>query len=177
MVMPALIAVAVLYITLDLYRIPLDQSYHSIAALVGLLSLLLPRPARTFQSELTSNSIPIALGVVVSWMVLLGALLAIGYATKFSEHYSRRTVLTWALLGSACIVVTTLALQEAMRRLLRDPANARKTVLAGCTESSLALTQRLGRSADFGMSRIHTSIRRCIPWVRAACHLLRPRAL
>ena len=94
MVVPALIAVALLYATLDLYHIPVDQSYHSMAALVALLSLLLPRPSRTLQNELSSNSVPIALGVVVRWMVLLGALLAIGYATKFSAHYSRRAVLT-----------------------------------------------------------------------------------
>ena len=36
MVVPALIAVALLYITLDLYRIPFDQNYHSMAALVAL---------------------------------------------------------------------------------------------------------------------------------------------
>jgi len=154
MVVPALIAVALLYATLDLYHIPVDQSYHSMAALVALLSLLLPRPSRTLQNELSSNSVPIALGVVVRWMVLLGALLAIGYATKFSAYYSRRAVLTWAVLGPACIVAATLALQEIMRRFLRDPANARNTVLAGCTESSLALAKRLRRSADFGM-RVH----------------------
>jgi putative colanic acid biosynthesis UDP-glucose lipid carrier transferase len=154
MVVPALIAVALLYATLDAYHIPVDQSYHSMAALVGLLSLLLPRPARTLHNELSSNSVPIALGVVVRWMVLLGALLAIGYATKFSAHYSRRAVLTWAVLGPACIVAAMLVLQELMRRFLRDPANARNTVLAGCTDSSLALAKRLQHSADFGM-RVH----------------------
>jgi putative colanic acid biosynthesis UDP-glucose lipid carrier transferase len=78
-------------------------------------------------------------------------LLAIGYATKFSAHYSRRAVLTWAVLGPAAIVIATLALQELMRRLLRDPANARKTVFAGCTESSLTLAKRLRHAADLGM--------------------------
>jgi putative colanic acid biosynthesis UDP-glucose lipid carrier transferase len=94
------------------------------------------------------------MGVVVRWMVLLAALLAIGYATKFSAHYSRRAVLTWAVLGPAFIVIATLALQEVMRRFLRDPANARETVLAGCTESSLALARRLRHSPDFGM-KVH----------------------
>jgi putative colanic acid biosysnthesis UDP-glucose lipid carrier transferase len=152
MVVPALIAVASLYIVLGLYHVEIDQSYHSMAALVGLFALLLPRPPRTLQSQLMSNSLPIAIGVVARWMVLLGALLAIAYATKFSAHYSRRAVLTWAVLGPALIVAATLALHEIMRRYLRDPANARKTVLAGCTESSLALAKRLSRSAEFGMA-------------------------
>jgi putative colanic acid biosynthesis UDP-glucose lipid carrier transferase len=154
MALPALIAVALLYIILDLYHIPPDQSYHSMAALVALLALLLPRPPRTLQHQLASNSLPIALGVVVRWMVLLAALLAIGYATKFSAHYARRVVLTWAVLGPAFIVLATLALQEVLRRILRDPANARRTVFAGCTESSLALARRLKGSVDFDM-RVH----------------------
>jgi putative colanic acid biosysnthesis UDP-glucose lipid carrier transferase len=151
MIAPALIAVVSFYLMLDVYDIPADQSYHSMAALVGLLALLLPRPPRTLQTQLLSNSLPIAMGVVMRWMVLLAALLAIGYATKFSEHYSRRAVFTWALLAPAAIVVTTLALQEVMRRFLRDPSNARKTVLAGCTESSLTLAKRLRNSSGLGM--------------------------
>ena len=151
MIVPALIAVVLLYTILELYHIPVDQSYSSMAALVALLALLLPRPPRTLQNQLASKSVPIAIGVVVRWMVLLAALLAIGYATKFSAHYSRRVVLTWAVLGPAFIVIATLALQEVMRRFLRDPANARETVLAGCTESSLALARRLRHSPDFGM--------------------------
>jgi putative colanic acid biosynthesis UDP-glucose lipid carrier transferase len=151
MIVPAFIAVATLYIVLELYGIAPDQSYHSMAALVGLLALLLPRPARTLQSQMLSNSLPIAMGVVARWMVLLCALLAIGYATKFSAHYSRRAVLTWAAVGPALIVVATLALQEIMRLHLRDPSNARKTVLAGCTDSSLELAKRLRNSSDLGM--------------------------
>src|ERR1700733_1168835 len=152
MVAPAIIAVASLYAVLHAYGVRVDQSYHSMAALVGLLTLLLPRPPRTLQSQLLSNSLPMALGVMARWIAMLCALLAIGYATKFSAHYSRRAVFTWAVLGPALIVLTTLVLQELMRRYLRDPSNARKAVLAGCTESSLALVKRLRQSAEFGLT-------------------------
>jgi putative colanic acid biosynthesis UDP-glucose lipid carrier transferase len=152
MLAPAMVAVASLYLVLGAYGAGLDQRYHAMAAVVGLLALLLPRPPRTLQGQLLSSSIPIAIGVVARWMVLLGALLAIGYATKFSAHYSRRAVFTWALVSPALIVAVTLALHELMRRYLRDPANARKTVLAGCTESSLTLARRLKQSAEFGMT-------------------------
>ncbi len=122
------------------------------AIVVGLLALLLlPRFPRTFQSQLHSTAMPIVLGVLGRWMALLVALLVIGYATKFSEHYSRRAMLTWAVIGPALIVVATLALHEIMRRYLLHPANARKTVLAGCTESSIALATRLSHCSEFGM--------------------------
>jgi putative colanic acid biosysnthesis UDP-glucose lipid carrier transferase len=150
-VAPAVIAAGSLYTVLALYGVSPDQRYHSMAILVALLALLLPRPPRTFQSQLHSTAVPIAMGVVVRWMALLAVLLVIGYATKFSAHYSRRAMATWALLAPTLIVVVTLALHEIMRRFLLDPANARKTVLAGCTESSLALAKRLSRASEFGM--------------------------
>jgi putative colanic acid biosysnthesis UDP-glucose lipid carrier transferase len=151
MVAPAMMAVACLYVVLGVYGADIDQRYHSMAVVVGLLALLLPRPPRTLQGQLLSSSIPIAIGVVARWMVLLGALAALGYATKFSAHYSRRALFTWAVFAPAVIVAVTLALHELMRKYLRDPSNARKTVLAGCTESSLALEKRLRQSAEFGM--------------------------
>ena len=150
-VAPAIIAVGLLYGVLGAYGVQLDESYHSMAVVVGLLALLLPRPPRTLQSQLLSASIPVALGVVLRWMALLVALLAIGYLTKFSGHYSRRVMLTWAALGPVLIVAATLALHELTRRYYLHPGNARKTVLAGCTESSLALARRLGRCPEFGL--------------------------
>jgi putative colanic acid biosysnthesis UDP-glucose lipid carrier transferase len=152
MIAPAVIAVGALYAVLAAYGIQLDESYHSMAVVVGLLALLLPRPARTLQSQLLSASGPIALGVVLRWMALLGAMLAIGYLTKFSGHYSRRAMLTWAALGPVLVIAATLALHELMRRYCLHPDNTRRTVLAGCTGSSLALASRLGRCPEFGMT-------------------------
>ena len=83
-VAPAAIAVGSFYLVLRTWGVELDQFYHTTALLVGLLTLLLPRAPRTIHSRLLATSIPIALGVVVRWMVVLCALLAIGYLTKFS---------------------------------------------------------------------------------------------
>jgi hypothetical protein len=111
----AIVAVTSLYLVLGAYGVHLDQSYHSMAVLVVLLALLLP--PQTFQSQSQSGAIPIALGVLGRWMALLVALLVIGYATKFSEHYSRRAMLTWAVLAPAFAVAVTLTLHEITRRL------------------------------------------------------------
>jgi hypothetical protein len=114
---PALVAVGSLYLVLGAYGAQLDPSYHSMAVLVALLALLLPRPPRTLQSQFNSGAIPIALGVLGRWMALLVTLLVIGYVTRFSEHFSRRSMLTWAVLAPAFIVAETLAVREIMRRL------------------------------------------------------------
>lgn len=150
-VAPAFIAVCCMYAALAACAVQLDQSYHSMAILVGLLALLLPGPVRTFENQLHSTAVPIVLGVLARWAALLVLLLVIGYATKFSAHFSRRAMLTWAVMAPVFIVATMLVLNEIMRKYLLNPGNARKTVLAGCTDSSLALATRLGRCAEFGM--------------------------
>jgi hypothetical protein len=97
----ALVTVTSLYLVLRAYGVHLDPSYHSMAVLVALLALLLPGLPRTLQSQSHSGAIPIdpiVLGVLGRWMVLLVALLLIGYATKLSEYFSRAAMLTWPFL-------------------------------------------------------------------------------
>jgi len=151
-VAPAVIAVASLYAVFFAYGEPVEQYVHSMALLVGLLALLFSRPSRMLQPQLLPGSFPIAVWVVVRWMALLVILLAIGYVTRFSAYYSRRAVLTWASLTPGLILVASLVLSEMMRRLLRDPKNARRTVVAGYTESSQRLARRLMNSTDFCMT-------------------------
>jgi putative colanic acid biosysnthesis UDP-glucose lipid carrier transferase len=118
---------------------------------VGLLALVFSRPTGMLQPQLLPGSVSIALGVVARWVALLGILLAIGYVTHFSEYYARRAVLTWAVATPVPLLVATLLLTGVMRRLLRDPRNARRTVIAGYTEPSLALARRLTHSSEFCM--------------------------
>ncbi len=120
------------------------------ALVVGLLALVLSRP--TGMQQPRPGSVSIALGVLARWVALLVLLLAIGYVTHFSEYYPRRAVLTWAVATPAPILVATLMLTGVIRRLLRDPRNARRTVIAGYTEPSLALARRLTQSSDFCMT-------------------------
>ena len=143
---PAFIAVASLYVVFAAYREPIGQYVHSMALVVGLLALLFSRPTRMLQPQLLPGSVSIAFGVLARWLALLAILLAIGYVTRFSGYYARRAVLTWAVATPAPVLVATLLLTEVMRRLLRDPRNARRTVIAGYTEPSLALARRLVQS-------------------------------
>jgi putative colanic acid biosysnthesis UDP-glucose lipid carrier transferase len=151
-VAPALIAVSCLYAVFAAYGEPLQQYVQSMALVVGLLALLFARPSRMAQPQLLPGSFPIALGVVARWVALLVILLAIGYLTRFSQYYSRRAVLTWAVITPAFLLIATLVLAEVMRRLLRHPKNGRKTVVAGYNELSLGLARRLMHSSDFCMT-------------------------
>jgi putative colanic acid biosynthesis UDP-glucose lipid carrier transferase len=142
---PAAIAVASLYGVIAAYDESPIPSYHFLAVVVVLLALLLMRPPTQTDAEDFGGSFPVSFVLIIRWLVVLAALLALGYVTRLSGDYPRRVVLTWAVVTPTVIIAVTLALQRVLQRLLRAPASARKAVIAGCTESSLALAARLAR--------------------------------
>jgi putative colanic acid biosysnthesis UDP-glucose lipid carrier transferase len=149
---PAVIAVSALYGVLGAFEVRPGPYFHSMALVVVLLAITMLRIPRTATSQLFGGNFAVVIAVGVRWLVLLAVLFALGYVSGFSLHYPRRVILTWAVLTPALIIGASLVLHELLRRLLCDPANARKAVIAGCTDSSLALARRLAGQNEFRIS-------------------------
>ncbi len=96
-VLPALVAVGLLYGLCAFYDIEFKGFFVVLAILSALLSLLLPRGHAAQPAHLVRSHWPLAIRVVVRWMVVIAILLAIGFVTKYSVDFSRRVVLTWAV--------------------------------------------------------------------------------
>jgi putative colanic acid biosynthesis UDP-glucose lipid carrier transferase len=151
-VVPPVVAVGFLYFLVSTYDAYFEQYFYVMAVLVGLLMLLLPYPNGKPQDQILTGNVPLVISVVVRWSILLATLLAIAYVTKFTEHYSRRIVLSWALGTPALLIPVTVALQETMRRLMCDPQNARRTVFVGYNEVSRTLANQLRTLGHYCMS-------------------------
>jgi len=151
-IVPSLVAVGSLYSLVAVNDVDLgsQSQYHVMAALVAMLWMVLSKPART-NGRIHSSSVPLLFGVLLRWMVLLAVLLAIAYATKSSEQFSRRVVLSWAVLVPALLVLLEIVFHEVMHRLLSVPSNARSAVFVGCTEASVALAKEFRNSTDLCM--------------------------
>src|SRR5579871_3967092 len=74
---PAAIAVASLYVVIAAYDLPLLRNFHSMALVVALLSVVLLRPPRSVAGQLLGGSFPAVIAVIVRWLVVLAALLAV----------------------------------------------------------------------------------------------------
>jgi Undecaprenyl-phosphate glucose phosphotransferase len=151
-VTPAIVAIAFLYYLVSVFDAALAQYFNAMAVLVAVLMLLLPYPARDPQQPIFPGNMPIVVSVLVRWGILLAALLAIAYVTKFSAHYSRRIVLTWAAVTPALLVVVNLLMHELMRRLMCNPENARRTVFVGYNDVSRTLARQLRSSGEYCMA-------------------------
>lgn len=150
-VLPALVSVGLLYGLCALYGIEFKGFFVVLAILSAMLSLLLPRGRPAQASQLVESTLPLAIRVVVRWMVIIAILLAIGFVTKYSVDFSRRVVLTWTVATPAALILVTLCLHELMRRLLYDPSMVRRVAFAGCNEVSLTLARRIGHSRSMSM--------------------------
>jgi putative colanic acid biosynthesis UDP-glucose lipid carrier transferase len=148
-VAPPIVAVSFLYFLIFAYDAKLKDYFDAMAVLVALLMLLLPNPdpRKSFP-----GTMPLVFSVLSRWALLLAALLAIAYLTKFSDHYSRRVAVTWAVVTPALLVGVTIVLQELMRRVMCDPQNARRTVFVGYNEVSRSLAAQLRTRSEYCMA-------------------------
>jgi putative colanic acid biosysnthesis UDP-glucose lipid carrier transferase len=151
-VVPTVFAVSLLYFLVFAFDAHLEQYFNAMAVLVTVLMLLLPPPVRDEKQPVWSNHLPLVVGVFSRWAVLLVALLAIAYVTKLSGFYSRRVVLTWAVMTPVLLVPVTIMLQEWMRRVMCRPQNARRTVFVGYNEVSRSLARQLRSHSEYCLS-------------------------
>jgi putative colanic acid biosysnthesis UDP-glucose lipid carrier transferase len=162
--MPSLVAVALLYLLCAAYGQVFTPTFHVVAALTAILTVLLPRgrengsaaaPIALASSQgtarLSSGQLPLAARVIVRWLVIIAILLGIGYFTRASLTFPRRIFLTWALATPVALIIVNSGLQEFARRLLYDPAVARRVAFVGCNEASLALAERIQANRDLGL--------------------------
>ena len=142
-IIPAVVAVAGLYLTIILLGDHFDPSSSAIV-IVAVLCLILVQPPRDVSTQLTSPRVSAVVDVIFRWLLILAVLLAIGYVTKSPlQAYPRRVFLTWAAVTPLALIFATLGMQEIMRRFLINAFDSRKAVFAGYNASSLELARRL----------------------------------
>jgi putative colanic acid biosysnthesis UDP-glucose lipid carrier transferase len=140
---PALIVIFSLYAISTVQKGEFDQFFVALAALAGVLSLVILVPQRNGSPILATRRTVVAFDLLIRWGLLLVVLLGLGYLTGFSAEYARRVVIPWALLTPLALIPCSLFLNALMRRAVLSRENLRTAVIAGFNESSLSLARRL----------------------------------
>ena len=145
-VLPAIVAVAALYVTIIAFGSQFDLRSSGIVV-VAVVCLVLIQPPREVTAQLTSPRVSAVVDVLFRWFLILAVLLGIAYVTKSPlQFYPRRVFLTWAVCTPMVLIVATLAMQEFMRRFLMNAFEARIAIIAGYNGSSLELARRLKKN-------------------------------
>jgi putative colanic acid biosysnthesis UDP-glucose lipid carrier transferase len=148
---PPLLAIGMLFGLTYLYDVRFDAEMRVLAVLVAILA-----PSIFKRPQLSTLTIlprwgTIAFSLVLRWLVLLAVLFAIGFMTKSSEEYSRRVVLTWALVTPIPLIFVSIAINEIVRRFMLAPSNIRRAIVAGYNDVSQALQERILADPRLGL--------------------------
>jgi putative colanic acid biosynthesis UDP-glucose lipid carrier transferase len=149
--LPALLAGLMFYPLTLIYDVEFDKPFVVLSILAASFTLAVLRPGNS-GSQIISGRLELATNILLRWAVLVAALLALGYVTKYSEDFSRRVVVTWVLVTPILLVTLSLVLQSVARALMRDAAQARRAVIVGCTPASQELSRRLAAHEELGIS-------------------------
>ena len=149
--LPAVLAGVMFYPLTRVYDVEFDRPFLVLSILAATFTLAI-LPTRSPTRQIISGRLELATNLLLRWAVLVAALLALGYITKFSEDFSRRVVVTWVLVTPVLLVMLSLILQGVTRALLRDAAQSRRAVIVGCTQASVELSKRLAVHVELGIS-------------------------
>jgi putative colanic acid biosysnthesis UDP-glucose lipid carrier transferase len=127
---------------------PFDLPYVMLLTFVVVLGVPLMQPERGMMTQLIGGRRRLVTRIALRWLLLLCVLLAIGYATKSSDHFSRVLLLTWAVTTPPFLMGIALLMHAALNRMLSDPASARRAIFVGYNEISVSLAQRVERTSS-----------------------------
>ena len=140
---PPIVAIGMLVGIARALGVVFGSHFMMLSVLLAILSPVILQPPQITTMQLATGKWSAVASLLARWLVMLAVLLAIGYVTKFSEEFSRRVVLTWAVVTPVLLILVLLALNETMQRLMYSRSNVRSAVFAGYSEASAALAGRL----------------------------------
>ena len=152
LIMPAVIAVGMLFLLARTLDRPFGDNFLMLSVLLSILApVVLLEPAGS-PTQFVSRRWSAAASLLLRWVVLLLILLLIGYVTKFSAQFSRLVIGSWAILTPVPLVLASLALNGALRRVMYSSDNARRAVFAGFNEVSMQMAERLKKHKELCIS-------------------------
>ena len=152
LLVPPLVAIGTLYGLGLAYDVKIDAEVRTFMVLVAILAPTVIKRPQLSTLTILPHWGSIAVSLIMRWGILLAILFAIGYATKTSAEFSRRLILTWALVTPIPLIFVTLTFNEIVRRFMLAQSNRRQTVVAGYNEVSQALVERIRADATLGLN-------------------------
>ena len=150
---PPLVVVLSLVAASVILNVRLDEAYAVLALLSALLAYM--TMTRSAPDSLIRDRDALGLGfvgrVLFAWVAICGVLLLIGFATKYTAHFSRRVLSLWLVITPALIVAARYSLRMFIVRRLLANGMARNAIILGVNDSSKRLAENIETSPGLGM--------------------------
>ncbi len=148
--LPPLIIASTLYVIAWAYDVEFDRMFMALAALAAILGGILVHPKEDSVPVLRMDAGALAVDTLFRWAIAVALLMLLGYISKFSDHFSRRVMLTWVLAVPVLLFLTAFLLRLLMRRVVISRENERTAVIVGMNMASRQLADRLLLHPELG---------------------------
>lgn len=146
----ALVVVLSFFIVTWAFQTQFNDLYQALLIIATLLALMLFPGASQQGSNLVPHVSSISLSVATRWSLLILVLLLLGYATKTSAVFSRKALFAWFIVTPPLIVLSQIAIEILIARMLLSAGNARKLVIAGAGDLGQRLASKINSSPFVG---------------------------
>lgn len=119
--------------------------------LVGLITSLILPSFRLYQSYRQSSLLTLIRRLTTSWLLVVGALLALAFAAKVSATFSRADTTLWAALSWVVLFVLHVGGRKLLRWHRIRGGNSRSILYWGLPEAAIEFQQHLQEAPYLGM--------------------------
>ena len=131
---------------------PMLEVYQALLIIVALLALILFRTPDTDRGHPHPSFWNTATAVGWAWAALFAVVLLLGYATKTSSIFSRRLLLTWAMVTPVMIVFGLFLIDRYIAKVKRSAGHRRKAIVVGVNKLAKLLSERVKGNPQRGLS-------------------------
>jgi len=130
---------------------PFTSQYTWLAVIASLLVVITFNVTNLYRPWRSASLGEETRGIWIAWMVVCGVLFTLGYATKTSELFSRRILLTWTVSAPMVITVLHLAVRLILRWVRGKGRNNRTAVVVGGGDLGQKLVAQIASNPWLGL--------------------------
>jgi putative colanic acid biosynthesis UDP-glucose lipid carrier transferase len=148
------VSVLALLACMAIFDVRRTQAYDALIIITALLALILFRNRQPDELNTSRTNWNMAAYTIGTWLLLLAILLVLGYATKTSSFFSRKTIFTWLIVTPVSIIFLQTLIEQLASRAARSGVNSRKVVIAGANELGMSIAAKIRNQPRFAMSLV-----------------------
>jgi len=149
---PGIVTVVTLIFCMAAYGDAVTDNYKALLIIAGLLSLLLfrhPDQALVLDSSRFWGTAAYCFAV---WALIFAIILLLGFVSKTTMLFSRKTIFTWMLISPIAISIVQYAIDQFAQRLASSSTNSRKAIIAGVNELGRTAAVKIAKDRRLSMS-------------------------
>jgi putative colanic acid biosynthesis UDP-glucose lipid carrier transferase len=148
-VVPPLVATAALYLIMFLLGVPHSEPYSVLATLSFIVCLVVYREVAAVSTTFARRPRDFLQRSITAWAIVVSCLAVLGFALQYAEVFSRRALLSWAVVTPLLIAVVQF---WAYTFFVHNAARTRSVVIVGVSDLSRRLAQAIAARPDLGLS-------------------------